>query len=78
MGRRGHTGPKDIERIERVCAVLRMRLEGLTYRQIGQRLDPPVTAQAIFRTYWRTLDANPPNQRRWRAALERAALTASG
>ena len=71
------TGLRAIQRVERVCAVLRMRAEGLTYREIGKRLVPPVTAQAIFRTYWLAIAQNPPNRRRQRAARERTLLTAN-
>ena len=68
------TGLRAIERIERACAVLRMKSEGYTLKQIGMMQTPPVTAQAIHRLYWRTIKANPPSRRRQLAARERAVL----
>lgn len=71
------TGRKAIAKIERTRAVLQMRFAGHTFAQIGQRLDPPVSAQMAHRLYWQALDANPfdPARIRRQAARERRILS---
>jgi hypothetical protein len=51
---------KAIERAERVAFVLAQKTEARTFAEIGQRLDPPVTAQATCKAYWRALDQTAP------------------
>jgi hypothetical protein len=42
------TGKEAIERQMRISAILSMRLQGCSLRAIGESMDPPCSAQAIF------------------------------
>ncbi len=62
--RKSRTTPQAIAKVERISAILQARFEGLTYREIGQRLDPPVSAQAVWKVVWRALREHPFGARR--------------
>jgi len=73
-GRPSHkTGREAIERVDRIAKILSLRAKGLTFREIGQRLTPPVTMQAVHRTFWKAMRSHPfdPARLRRRAARER-------
>ena len=76
MGRRGHTTPVDIAKVERLAFIVARRMEGRTFREISLMMQPTISAQAVCKQYWLVIKANPPNRRRHRARLERALLTA--
>lgn len=56
MGRKPRvTGPEAIERSERLAAILSMRMEGVSLKDIGAAQSPPVTAQAIHKCILKAL-----------------------
>lgn len=55
MAAKVKTGPEAIERQQRVAAILQLRLQGWSLREIGEAQTPPVSAVAIFKTIVRAL-----------------------
>jgi hypothetical protein len=51
------TGPEAIKRAQRISAILSMRLSGYTLADIGQSMNPPVSAVAIHKTLKKALAA---------------------
>jgi hypothetical protein len=68
------TGPEAIAKAEMIARLMQARFRGVGYREIAAL--EGISPTTACRWYWRTMRQNPPNQRRWRAALERNALTA--
>ena len=63
MGRRGHTTPADIAKVERLSFLMARRMEGLTFGEIGRMLEPPITAQAVHRAFWKVMRSHPFDDR---------------
>jgi hypothetical protein len=50
------TGPARIEREQRIAEILALRVAGNTLQAIGDAQDPPVTAQAIYKTLKKAIE----------------------
>ena len=50
------TGPQRIEREQRIADILSMRVAGNSLQAIGDAQDPPVTAQAIYKTLKKAIE----------------------
>ena len=57
--RKSRTSPEVIERQMRASALLRQRLQGFTFREIGMMQTPPVTAQAVHKAFWKVMRSHP-------------------
>lgn len=68
---KSRTSPEAIRAAMRASAILQQRLAGRTFSQIGMMMRPPISAQAVHKAYWKTIQSCPPDYRAQRRRLAR-------